>query len=71
MGLLTVAGVGLEKNQLTFAAAEALLGGAKVILHTDHIGCADFLREKGVDVESLDHLYDEFDDFDAHAAAAA
>lgn len=71
MGLLTVAGVGLEKNQLTFAAAEALLGGAKVILHTDHIGCADFLREKGVAFESLDHLYDEFDDFDEHASAAA
>ena len=71
MGLLTVAGVGLEKNQLTFAAAEALSSGAKVILHTDHIGCADYLREQGIDFESLDRLYDEFDDFDEHAAAAA
>lgn len=71
MAVLTVVGVGLEIQQLSFGAADALLSGARVILHTERIGCADFLREKGVEFESLDRLYDEFDDFDVHAAAAA
>ena len=71
MGLITVVGAGLAKDQLTLAAAEALVGAGRIILHTDHIGCADWLREKGVAYESLDALYDAHEDFDEHAQAAA
>ena len=71
MNRITVVGVGLEVGQLTFAAAEALTGGARVILHTDRIGCAQWLKEKGVSYESLDGLYEEIEDFDEHAQKAA
>lgn len=71
MGTITVLGVGLEREQMTFAAAEALRGGKRVILHTDRIGCADYLREAGIGFESLDALYDSCPDFDEHAAKAA
>ena len=71
MNRITVVGVGLEVGQLTFAAAEALTGGARVILHTDRIGCAQWLKEKGVSYETLDELYESIEDFDEHARRAA
>ena len=71
MNRITVVGVGLEVGQLTFAAAEAFTGGARVILHTGRIGCAQWLRDKGVPYETLDELYDSIEDFDEHARRAA
>ena len=71
MGLITVVGAGLLKNQLTFAAAEALSAGGRIVLHTDQIGCAEWLKEQGIAYESLDALYDAHEDFDEHAEAAA
>lgn len=71
MGHLTIVGVGLEAGNLTFAAAEHLQSGAKVILHTDRIGCAEWLRSKGIEFTSLDDLYETCPDFDEHALAAA
>ena len=71
MNRITVVGVGLEVGQLTFAAAEALTGGARVILHTDRIGCEQWLKEKGVSYETLDELYESIEDFDEHAHKAA
>lgn len=64
-------GVGLEADQLTFAAADALKRGARVILHTGRVGCAQWLEHQGVPFETLDHLYDECADFDEHAERAA
>ena len=71
MNRITVVGVGLEIGQLTFAAAEALTGGARVILHTDRIGCAKWLNEKGIPFDALDELYESIEDFDEHAQKAA
>ena len=71
MGKITVVGFGWRVGQLTFEAAEVLTGCERVILHTDHCDCADWLREKGVAFETLDGLYDAIEDFDAHADAAA
>ena len=71
MGRITVVGVGWRRGQLTLEAAEALTGGARVVLHTERCACAGWLREKGIAYEALDGLYDEYDDFDEHAAAAA
>lgn len=70
MGKITVVGVGWEVGHLTLDAIEALTGGARVLLHTDRCGCAAWLRDKGVDYRSLDALYDECDDFDAHVERA-
>lgn len=71
MATITAAGVGLEANQLTLAAAELLQSGARVILHTGRIGCAEWLAERGVPFDTLDYLYEECEDFDEHAARAA
>lgn len=71
MGKITIVGTGWTRGQLTLDAMEALCSGARVILHTDRCGCAGWLREKGIAFESLDALYDAFEDFDAHAEAAA
>lgn len=71
MGMIDVVGVGLEACDLTMKAAELLLDGRQVVLHTERIGCAQWLRERGVAYESLDHLYDVCEDFDEHARRAA
>lgn len=68
---ITIIGAGWTRGQLTLDAVEALTSGARVILHTERCGCADWLREKGIAYESLDALYDASEDFDAHAEAAA
>lgn len=71
MGTITIVGTGWTAGQLTLDAAEALRGGAKVILHTDRCGCATWLSQQGIAYESLDALYEACEDFDAHARAAA
>lgn len=71
MAKITIVGVGLEMGQLTFDAANALKSGAQVILHTEHIGCVQWLKEENIPFESLDALYEDCTDFDAHAARAA
>lgn len=71
MAKITVVGVGLEAEQLTFAAARALKSGARVLLHTGRVGCAAWLEAEGVPFETLDFLYEECADFDEHAGRAA
>ena len=71
MGRITIVGVGWTAGQLTLDAIDALTSGARVILHTDRCGCAEWLAGKGIAFESLDALYERFDDFDEHAEAAA
>ena len=57
--------------ELTLGAAESFESGKRIILHTDHSGCGDWLRDKGIEFESLDMLYEECEDFDEHIEAAA
>lgn len=71
MKQITVIGVGLERGQLTLDAVEALCSEARVILHTGHIGCAEWLEEKEIPFETLDELYETCEDFDEHAEHAA
>lgn len=71
MGTITIVGLGYEEKQLTLEAAELLESGARVILHTERCGCADWLKRRSVAFETLDRLYEECDDFDLHAARAA
>lgn len=71
MGRITVVGTGWTRGHLTLDAIDALTSGARIILHTGRCGCADWLRENGLSFETLDALYESFDDFDAHARAAA
>ena len=71
MGRITIIGAGWEAGQLTLEAADALTGGARVILHTDRCGCAEWLEKQGIAFESLDGLYEQCEDFDEHAEAAA
>ena len=71
MGRVTIVGTGWTAGQLTLDAAGALTSGAKVILHTARCGCAEWLDAHGIAYTSLDDLYDAYEDFDEHAAAAA
>lgn len=71
MARITVVGVGLEAEQLTLEAAGLLRSGARVMLHTGRIGCADWLKAQGVPFETLDDLYESCADFDEHNARAA
>lgn len=70
MGNITVIGTGWTRDHLTLGAVEALKSGLKIILHTDHSGCAEWLKENGIAFESLDTLYEECEDFDEHIEAA-
>lgn len=71
MGSVTVIGVGFRREHLTLGAVEALKSGAQVILHTACCGASGFLEESGIGYASLDQLYEEYEDFDEHAQAAA
>lgn len=71
MGKITVVGVGLKIGDLTLSAAEALKANAKLILHTEQIGCADYLKQNNLPYETLDRLYEACEDFDQHAGLAA
>ena len=71
MGRITIVGTGWEIGQLTLDAVEALKSGARIILHTDRCGCAEWLSQQGIEYESLDALYDSCEDFDEHARLAA
>ena len=71
MGRITVIGTGWSAGQLTLDAIDALTGGGRILLHTDRCGCAAWLRERHLEFASLDALYEECEDFDEHASAAA
>ena len=71
MGNVTVIGIGHAKQQLTLGAIDKLKSGCAIILHTDRCGAAEWLDENGIEYVSLDMLYDEYEDFDEHAEAAA
>ena len=64
MHLITIIGVGLKRDQLTFAAAEALQSDAMVILRTERCECADWLRDNHIEYLSLDAHYEAAEDFD-------
>ena len=70
MGNITVIGTGYSKEQLTLGAAELLRNGKKIILHTERCGLAEWLRENEIAFETLDELFDQYEDFDEHADAA-
>lgn len=71
MGMITIIGTGWTAGQLTMDAVECLEKASRIILHTDHSGCADWLRSRNIPFESLDALYETCEDFDEHAREAA
>lgn len=71
MTVIDIIGTGLTAGDLTFVAAEKLKSGAHIILHTERIGAAEWMNENGITFESLDHLYEQCEDFDEHAYLAA
>ena len=71
MGCIIVIGHGYEAGQLTLEAAELLQSGRRILLHTERCGCAQGLRDRGIDFQTLDALYERCEDFDEHAREAA
>lgn len=70
MGNITVVGMGWTQDQLTLGAIEAFESGKTIILHTDHSGGVQWLRQKGIAFQSLDALYENCEDFDEHIEMA-
>lgn len=70
-GTITIVGTGWSGDELTLKAVDLLTGGGRILLHTDHCGCAGWLSQRGIDYMSLDMLYERCEDFDEHARAAA
>ena len=62
--MITIVGLGIKKGDLTLNAAEALCGGAQVILRTKVTPAAEYLAQKGVAFESLDDVYERTEDYD-------
>lgn len=71
MGRIIVVGHGYEIGQLTLEAISLFKSGAKVVLHTERCGCAEWLKKENIGFETLDALYESCEDFDEHAQAAA
>ena len=60
-----------DPQLLTLASADALRTAKRLVLRTERHGAAAWLRENGIAYESLDALYEQYEDFDAlHAAMA-
>ena len=66
MGTITILGTGWTEGQLTLEAVALLKGGGRIVLHTDHCGCAKWLRGQEIPFESLDDIYEACEDFDEH-----
>ncbi|MGI5885233.1 MAG: nucleoside triphosphate pyrophosphohydrolase [Candidatus Spyradocola sp.] len=62
--MITIVGLGIERDDLTLGALEALTSGSQVLLRTARTPAADVLRERGVAFSSLDALYEEMEDYD-------
>lgn len=71
MHTIDIVGVGLTEDTLTRGAMRLMDGSRKIVLHTGRIGAADWLNECGTPFATLDELYEQTDDFDEHAEAAA
>lgn len=62
--MLTILGLGLQKEHLTLEAMEALSEDARIVLRTGQCGATEYLRKKGIPFETLDALYQGAEDFD-------
>lgn len=71
MFTIDIVGIGLTEDTLTRGAMRLLSGDAKIVLHTGRVGASDWLRANGTAFSTLDALYEQADDFDEHAQAAA
>lgn len=72
MNPITVVALGPESPEfLTLGAAEALLDAPAVLLRTGRHGVAAWLEKNLVPYKTLDALYDETEDYDELAQAAA
>lgn len=58
------------REYLTLGALETLKKAEKLILRTEKCDAAEYLRESGVDFETLDDLHETCDDFDELQAQA-
>lgn len=61
----TIVGIGTgKKAHLTLEAFEIINNSENLILQTDRIEIADYLKEKNIEFSTLDSIYEEAEDFD-------
>ena len=61
---LTLLGAGWREDDLTLGGVKALKSARGLILQTERLGCAEWLRREGIAFETLDPLYEQAEDFD-------
>ena len=61
---------GFGEEDLSLGAQAQLLQGENIILHTENCYLSGWLKAKGIAYTSLDALYEEASDFDAHVEKA-
>ena len=64
--MITVVGIGTEKDELTVKAWKALKSADKVLLRTS-FPCAESLKEEGIAFETLDFIYEKSRNYDTLA----
>lgn len=57
---------GLTEGELTLDAVEALKNAKNILLHTGKCGAGEYLLKNGLSFRTLDHIYEEAEDFDEH-----
>ena len=70
MNQITIVSLGPgPREYLTLGALSALENAKKLVLRTNRCDAAEYLLEKGISFESLDHLHEACEDFDELIAA--
>lgn len=67
---LTLLGAGWREDDLTLGGVKALKSARGLILQTERLGCAEWLRREGIAFETLDPLYEQAEDFDEFISLA-
>lgn len=62
--MITVVGLGCKKGQITLEGAQAVASADKVFVKTALTDTYTYFQESGLDVESLDFIYEQSGDFD-------
>lgn len=62
--MITVIGLGIDKESLTLKAINAIKKSNKIIVKTKLSKPYEFFEENNIEVESLDFLYEKAEDFD-------
>ena len=72
MNPITILALGTgSREDLTLGAVRRMKDAKKLILRTGEADCAEYLKEQSIAFDTLDHLYDQAEDFEELTALCA